>query len=216
MSNTKYNPLLSHARHALRRHMDMQCDPQLVLDLAAERDDLRSEIDRLHKIETIAHAVSDGWKLVPVEPTREMIDAAGGAITTPDSLPPVGTGGWSMNGLAFRSRYKAALAAAPAGQVAQEPVAWQVRNGVVTHGFYRSKAEASEVAFDMQKAHDLGGSLAAFNVRPVYATPPAAEQPDTVTVPRELLERAMYAENGSELIEANRELRALLAEGGVK
>ena len=42
---------------------------------------------------------------------------------------------------------------------------------------------------------------------------PAAEQPDTVAVPRELLERAMYAKDGRELVEANRELRALLAGG---
>lgn len=57
--------------------------------------------------------VRDGWKLVPVEPTREMISAASGAITTPDDLPPVGAGRWSMSDIAFRSRYRAALAAAP-------------------------------------------------------------------------------------------------------
>lgn len=89
-------------------------------------------------------------------------------------------GGWNR---------RATLAQQPA-VVAQDPVAWQVRNGVVTHGFYRSEAEAREVAFDMQKAHSLGGSLAAFNVRPVYAAPPAAQQPDTVAVPRELLAEA--------------------------
>lgn len=57
--------------------------------------------------------VPEGWKLVPVEPTPEMISAASGAITTPDDLPPIGVGGWSMSDLAFRSRYRAALAAAP-------------------------------------------------------------------------------------------------------
>lgn len=57
--------------------------------------------------------VREGWKLVPVEPTPEMISAASGAITKPDDLPPVGDGGWSMSDLAFRSRYRAAIAAAP-------------------------------------------------------------------------------------------------------
>lgn len=37
-----------------------------------------------------------------------------------------------------------------------------------------------------------------------------ALQPDAVLVPRDLLVRAMYAKDGRELIEANRELRALL------
>lgn len=36
---------------------------------------------------------------------------------------------------------------------------------------------------------------------------------DAVSVPRELLERAMWPKDGSELIKANRELRALLARG---
>lgn len=57
--------------------------------------------------------VREGWQLVPFEPTREMISAASGAITTPDDLPPVGAGRWSMSDIAFRSRYRAALAAAP-------------------------------------------------------------------------------------------------------
>lgn len=40
MSDTKFSPLLRHARHAQLRRMEMQCDPQWVLDLAAERDAL--------------------------------------------------------------------------------------------------------------------------------------------------------------------------------
>ncbi|MDW3712894.1 hypothetical protein [Pseudomonas sp. 2023EL-01195] len=42
-----FNPLLSLARNAKRQKMDMQCDPQWVLDLAAERDHLREERDSL-------------------------------------------------------------------------------------------------------------------------------------------------------------------------
>ena len=53
------------------------------------------------------------YVMVPVEPTAEMIRAAGCAITTPDDLPLIGAGSWSMSDLAFRSRYLAAIAAAP-------------------------------------------------------------------------------------------------------
>lgn len=46
METTKFSPLLSLARNARRRHMEMQCDPQWVLDLAAERDALLAELER--------------------------------------------------------------------------------------------------------------------------------------------------------------------------
>lgn len=38
-----FNPLISLARNSKRQRMEMQCDPQWVLDLAAERDQLRAE-----------------------------------------------------------------------------------------------------------------------------------------------------------------------------
>lgn len=40
-----FNPLISLARNAKRQRMEMQCDPQWVLDLADERDQLRAERD---------------------------------------------------------------------------------------------------------------------------------------------------------------------------
>lgn len=137
----------------------------------------------------VAHgrAVPAGWQLVPVEPSIAMEYAGCKAASR-------------LMGLSEANRvYRAMLAAAPAAPAApaaQEPVAWQVRNGVVTHGFYRSKKEADEVSFDMQKSHCLSGSLAAFNVRPLYTAPPAAEHPDTVTVPREALEDLRSAITG--------------------
>ena len=66
-----------------------------------------------------------------------------------------------------------ALAEQPAQQSAElgEPVAWQILNGVCHAGIRSSESLAKEAASGMQKTHDLGGSLAAFHVRPLYATP---------------------------------------------
>ncbi|MCO7546139.1 hypothetical protein [Stutzerimonas nitrititolerans] len=43
----RYDPLLGLARNAKLRRMEMQCDPQWVLDLFAERDVLKAENKRL-------------------------------------------------------------------------------------------------------------------------------------------------------------------------
>jgi hypothetical protein len=72
------------------------------------------------------------------------------------------------------------LAEQPRGEATlaqQEPVAWQILNGVCHAGIRSSESLAKEAASGMQKTHDLGGSLAAFHVRPLYATPqPPAQQ----------------------------------------
>lgn len=54
---------------------------------------------------------------------------------------------------------------------AQEPDAWQIRNGLCHAGIRGNQLDAELTAANMQKCHDLGGSLAAFNVRPLYAHP---------------------------------------------
>lgn len=56
-----------------------------------------------------------GWKLVPVEPTREMMAAAMSAVTQPQDLLH-SQSGWGMNEMAARTRYCAMLAAAPKPQ----------------------------------------------------------------------------------------------------
>lgn len=63
MSEAKFSPLLSLARHAQRRRMEMQCDPQWVLDVFAERDALRAEVERLQReFEALrAHSNDGGW-----------------------------------------------------------------------------------------------------------------------------------------------------------
>lgn len=43
----RYNPLIVLARNAKLQRMDIRCDPQWVLDLAAERDALLAELDTL-------------------------------------------------------------------------------------------------------------------------------------------------------------------------
>ena len=55
----------------------------------------------------------------------------------------------------------------------QEPVLWQILNGVCHAGVRSTENLAKEAAAGMQKTHDLGGSLAAFHVRPLYTSPPA-------------------------------------------
>lgn len=44
-----FEPLVGQARNAKRMHMEMQCDPQWVLTLAEERDQLRAECEQLRK-----------------------------------------------------------------------------------------------------------------------------------------------------------------------
>lgn len=70
MSDTKFSPLLSLARHAQRRRMEMQCDPQWVLDVFAERDALGAEVERLQarlsRIEYVAGCGSvQSWLALP-------------------------------------------------------------------------------------------------------------------------------------------------------
>ena len=57
----------------------------------------------------------------------------------------------------------------------QEPVAWQILNGVCHAGIRSTEDLAKEAAAGMQKTHDLGGSLAAFHVRPLYTSPPTSK-----------------------------------------
>jgi len=44
-----YEPLIGMARMAKRMRHEMQCDPQWVLDLAAEREQIRAEVEALRK-----------------------------------------------------------------------------------------------------------------------------------------------------------------------
>ncbi|MBO2925964.1 hypothetical protein [Metapseudomonas otitidis] len=52
-----FNPLISLARNAKRQRMEMQCDPQWVLDLAAERDQLRAKLEAIMGQEPFWYAV---------------------------------------------------------------------------------------------------------------------------------------------------------------
>jgi hypothetical protein len=73
-----------------------------------------------------------------------------------------------------------ALAEQPA-----QPVAWQILNGVCHAGIRSSESLAKEAASGMQKTHDLGGSLAAFHVRPLYTTPQPPAQREWVGLTQE-------------------------------
>jgi hypothetical protein len=57
-----------------------------------------------------------------------------------------------------------------------EPVAWLVMNGLVSYQLFHSCSVAHATAKEMQKRHDLSGSLASFSVQPLYFHPPLTEQ----------------------------------------
>ena len=61
-----FNPLISLARNAKRQRMEMQCDPQWVLDLAAEHDQLRAELE----------AIRGQPSAALIEAVRDLIGAA--------------------------------------------------------------------------------------------------------------------------------------------
>ena len=62
----------------------------------------------------------------------------------------------------------------------QEPVAYYVMNGAALFQLFRSKSQADALAYDLQKRHDLSGSLAHFHVVPLYTHPQPKRQPLTV------------------------------------
>jgi len=74
------------------------------------------------------------------------------------------------------------LAACPVEQPAPAPtdkrcVGWAILNGVCVVDFSRDRAEADRTACEMQRSHDLSGSLASFHVEPVFIRTDAAPAP---------------------------------------
>ena len=59
------------------------------------------------------------------------------------------------------------------------PVAYYVMNGAALFQLFRSKSQADALAYDLQKRHDLSGSLAHFHVVPLYIRPQPPRQPLT-------------------------------------
>ena len=143
-----------------------------------------------------AQAVPDGWQLVPVEPTEHLLDALfeHGMQDEDDDV--------------IREAYRAMLAAAPAAPVAQEPVAFFWEDTVPhfegrRHGPY----------FGWPTDEDLARVAGSAKPVPLYAAPPAAEQPDTVAVPRELLEELADIADAMQCHDARDDAIALLAGG---
>ncbi len=90
-----------------------------------------------------------------------------------------------------QSRGEATLA--PSGEQ-QEPVAWQILNGVCHAGIRSTEDLAKEAAAGMQKTHDLAGSLAAFHVRPLYTSPQPAQPSQRSVKPwRGLTDEAVWS-----------------------
>lgn len=100
-----------------------------------------------------------------------------------------------------------------------EPVAWMVRNGVVCHEIFRSQIDAEVEANAQQRRHDLSGSLAAFNVQPVYT----AQQPqERKPLTDEQIRKWWASENGLEdcdmcsLTDFTQVVRAIESAHGIK
>lgn len=136
-------------------------------------------------------AVPDGWKMVPVERIQIALEAVQNAMLDAYSnayQECCGRGqgqccgdpdaAWSaedqriMDALSPAQReLSGLLAAAPAAPVAQEPVAWRV-------------SDPAEPEIGHWLSEEPGASWQ--KSEPLYTAPPAAEQLDTVPVPREL------------------------------
>ena len=94
-----------------------------------------------------------------------------------------------MLGLAEGESLKAAVqslmaraAAAPSAEQA-EPVAWYVMNGVQLYQLCCTENQANALSNQLQKQHDLSGSLASFHVKPLYThAQPAQPAREPMTV----------------------------------
>ncbi len=139
------------------------------------------------------------YKLVPVEPTEEMMRA----MTDPF---------FPVNGdtrQAFGPAYRAMLAAAP--EVSAEPVLWEVLDGAVRYGAFYCKENADNFASAQQRRFKGHGIASSFRVVPLYDHPlaPQTAAPDVAQKLAEAL--AVISENYSLLQYDLEKARAALA-----
>lgn len=111
--------------------------------------------------------------------------------------------------------YRDMLAASPAAPApeAQELVAWIVVDEPF-HGTHGIEAGEWDVEFDHKAINEMACSNSPGRIA-LYTTPPAAEQPDTVKVLRELAERLVSRDNYTRQT-ARRELRNILLSNEVE
>jgi hypothetical protein len=83
-------------------------------EAAAEIDRLETEVARLTaELQEVRKAAPAGWKLVPVEPTREMMEAMPRMPPLRAEGLPFRAEGWSLNAITNLERWAAAIKAAP-------------------------------------------------------------------------------------------------------
>lgn len=115
-------------------------------------------------------AVKQGWKLVPVEPTSEMLSAVGKEMSW---CNPVGI---------FRKMLAATPAAPSRPAVPQgEPVAWMVTNGGNQHSLYFNRMYADEAVWSAKNLCCKKSIPNDFQIHPLYAVPSQTDDaPDPV------------------------------------
>lgn len=122
-----------------------------------------------------AMAVPEGWALVPIKPSIEMVEAGyETSLGQPDRSGHART----------IEVYDAMLAAAHAAPVAQEPI--KLSDDV--REFLQEWIDSTTGGEDGDVDYDFANQLAVL-LGPIYTAPPAAERPVAVRVPVETLRR---------------------------
>ena len=109
-----------------------------------------------------APAVPQGWKLVPVEPSPEMMEAMPGmpAIGAPGDMD-LKNKGWSLKAIQNRHRWIAALAAAPTPAPAQDVGLTDEEIKHVCAGIYLSDHPQGSASYDVALARAIIAALRA-------------------------------------------------------
>lgn len=146
----------------------------------------------------MVHAMQSAYPAAPVQELGARVDEVIAKIKSGISEKPTALNSYGLKIWGTVRDDLLALATPPAAQPTTEeywevqpapvqepePVAWDVFHGVCHHSTHGTESSAKAMAAEMQKNHDLSGSIAAFSVKPRISNPPTAAQPaDSVPMP---------------------------------